>query len=145
MPDEVIDAVYFPTDGTLSLLATPQLEQRVEAATIGREGAADIPAAQGSRLAIHELIGQVPGEMIAVDVDVLRREASTPGRFQDLVHGYIQAFFSQAAYSAACNALHQADQRAARWLLMTHDRVDADQFELRHESLAVMLGCNAPR
>jgi hypothetical protein len=141
---KVIDAVYFPTDGTLSLLATPQLEQRVEAATIGREGAADIPAAQGSRFAIHELIGQVPGEMIAVDVDVLRREASTRGRFQDLVHGYIQAFFSQAAYSAACNALHQADQRAARWLLMTHDRVDADQFELRHEFLAVMLGVQRP-
>jgi Crp-like helix-turn-helix domain len=140
LPDEAIEAVYFPTDGTLSLLATPRLEQRVEAATIGREGAADIPAAQGSRLAIHELIGQVPGEMIAVDVDVLRREASTPGRFQDLVHGYIQAFFSQAA----CNALHQADQRAARWLLMTHDRVDSEEFELRQEFLAVMLGVQRP-
>ena len=144
MPDDVIDNVYFPTGGTLSLLATPELEQRVEAGTIGREGAADIFAAQGSRLAVHELIGQVPGEMIAIDADVVGREAGTPGRFQDLVHGYIQAFFSQAAYSAACNALHQSDQRAARWLLMTHDRVDSDDFELRHEFLAVMLGVQRP-
>jgi CRP-like cAMP-binding protein len=144
MPDEVIDNVYFPTGGTLSLLATPQLEQRVEAGTIGREGAADILAAQGSRLAVHELIGQVPGEMISIDADVVGHEAGTPGRFQDLVHGYVQAFFSQAAYSAACNALHQSDQRAARWLLATHDRVDSDEFELRHEFLAVMLGVQRP-
>jgi CRP-like cAMP-binding protein len=144
MPEDAISVVYFPTDGTLSLLATPDLEQAVEAATIGREGAADIFAALGSRTAIHELIGQVPGEMIAIDAEVVVREASSPGRFQDLAHGYIQAFFAQAAFSAACNALHHADQRAARWLLMTHDRVKGDDFELRQEFLAVMLGVQRP-
>jgi len=44
------------------------------------------------------------------------------------------------AQSVACNRLHTVDERCARWLLMTHDRVDGDQFELTHEFLAVMLG-----
>jgi CRP-like cAMP-binding protein len=42
--------------------------------------------------------------------------------------------------SAACNQLHTLDERCARWLLMTHDRVEGDQFELTHDFLALMLG-----
>lgn len=143
-PGTEISAVYFPTEGTLSLLAVPDDEHRVEAATIGREGAADVFAALGSRTAIHELIGEVPGEMIVIDVEAVVREASSPGRFQQLVHGYIQAFFAQAAYGAACNAVHQMNSRAARWLLTTHDRVGGDTFILKQQFLATMLGVQRP-
>jgi CRP-like cAMP-binding protein len=143
-PGAPIERVFFPTSGTLSLLATPDDGQRVEAATIGREGAGDVFAALGSRTAIHELIGQVPGEMIVLDAETVVEAASSPGAFQKLVFGYIQAFFAQTSYSVACNAVHHVDQRAARWLLMTHDRVDGDTFSLKQEFLALMLGVQRP-
>jgi CRP-like cAMP-binding protein len=143
-PEGTIESVFFPTQGTLSVLAVPEADRRVEAATVGREGAADVFAALGSRIAVHELIGQVPGEMIVIDADTVVREASSPGRFQDLIHGYIQAFFAQTAYAAACNAVHHIDNRAARWLLMTHDRMDEDTFLLKQEFLAIMLGVHRP-
>ena len=42
--------------------------------------------------------------------------------------------------SAACNALHSADERCARWLLTTRDRTGRNEFPLTQEFLAAMLG-----
>jgi len=59
----------------------------------------------------------------------------------DILRRYTQYLFNQTAQSLACNRMHSLDQRCARWLLMTHDRVNgADTFDLKHEFLAVMLG-----
>jgi CRP-like cAMP-binding protein len=46
--------------------------------------------------------------------------------------------------SIACNALHLVEERCARWLLMTHDRVGHDEFQLTHEFLSMMLGVRRP-
>jgi CRP-like cAMP-binding protein len=53
---------------------------------------------------------------------------------------YAHAFFNQVAQSAACNHFHSIDQRCCRWLLMTHDRMQSDEFLLTQEFLAMMLG-----
>jgi CRP-like cAMP-binding protein len=53
---------------------------------------------------------------------------------------YTQAFLTQVVQTAACNGAHLVEQRCARWLLMTHDRVDGDEFPLTHEFMAFMLG-----
>ena len=53
---------------------------------------------------------------------------------------YAHAFFNQVAQSAACNHFHSLEQRCCRWLLMTHDRMHADEFLLTQEFLAMMLG-----
>ena len=53
---------------------------------------------------------------------------------------YTQALMTQIAQAAACNRLHSVEQRCARWLLMSHDRVDGDRFELTQEFLGQMLG-----
>lgn len=143
-PGDEITTVPFPVEGTLSLVAEPDQDHRVEAASIGREGLGSVHAALGSRTASQRLFGQVPGEMITVDVETFARLAGQPGRLQRLVYGYIEATFTQAALSAACNALHHVNQRCARWLLMSHDRVDGDTFELRQEFLAYMLGVQRP-
>jgi CRP-like cAMP-binding protein len=57
-----------------------------------------------------------------------------------LVNRYAQAFLTQVAQGAACNRLHGLEQRCARWLLMTHDRVSGDEFPLKQQFLAEMLG-----
>jgi CRP-like cAMP-binding protein len=141
--DDVTEA-FFPTSGTLSILAEPDEDSIVEASSIGREGAADLFAALGALKSAHEMIGQVPGEVIAVDAKVLRDVALEPGRPQTLMFSYIQALFAQAAISVACIGKHQVDQRAARWLLQTHDRADGDSFLLKQEFLAFMLGTARP-
>ena len=57
-----------------------------------------------------------------------------------VMHHYVHAFFNQIAQSAACNHFHSLEQRCARWLLMTHDRMGSDAFMLTQEFLAMMLG-----
>jgi len=56
------------------------------------------------------------------------------------VHDYVQALFGQIAVAAACNRLHSTDQRVAKWLLMSHDRVDTDEFAVTHRFLSRVLG-----
>jgi CRP-like cAMP-binding protein len=57
---------------------------------------------------------------------------------------YTQATLTQISQSSVCNRAHSIDERCARWLLMTHDRVDGDRFELTQEFLAEMLGVRRP-
>jgi CRP-like cAMP-binding protein len=142
-PGDAIGYVAFPTSGTLSMLAQPDHAMPVEAATIGREGAASLHSALGSRTATQELVGQVDGEMITVGIERFAKQAQE-GQLQTLVYGYLEALVVQISLSAACNAVHHLNQRCARWLLQTHDRVDSDTFGLTQEYLGVMLGVQRP-
>jgi CRP-like cAMP-binding protein len=139
-----VKSAFFPTNGTLSILSEPDEETTVEASSVGFEGGADVFAALGALKAIHRLIGQVPGDVLVIDAKRLRQLAEKPGDPQALIFSYVQALYAQAAVSAACNAKHTVNQRAARWLLQTHDRVTADTFELKQEFLAYMLGVARP-
>ena len=142
-PGDTITYVPFPLIGTLSLVAQPD-DMPVEAATIGNEGAAKLPSALGSGTASQELIGQVAGEMIAVPIEVFTKHVQEEDRFRDLVYGYVEALVVQISLTAACNAVHHVNQRCARWLLQTHDRVVGDTFGLTQEYLGVMLGVQRP-
>jgi CRP-like cAMP-binding protein len=142
-PGDATGYVAFPTSGTLSMIAQPDGSMPVEAATIGREGAASLHSALGSRRATQELVCQIDGEMIIVGIERFTKQ-SQEGRFQDLVYGYLEALVVQISLSAACNAVHHLNQRCARWLLQTHDRVDSDTFGLTQEYLGIMLGVQRP-
>jgi len=139
-----VNAVFFPTSGTLSLLAEPDDDTIVEAATIGREGAGDVFVALGALRAAHRIIGQIEGTMFVIGHDALSECMSADERTKTLIFSYVQALYSQTALSAACNAKHHVDQRAARWLLQTHDRIDGDTFFLKQEFLAFMIGVTRP-
>jgi CRP-like cAMP-binding protein len=142
-PGDAIDYVPFPTSGTVSMIAQPDRGTPVEAATIGREGAGSLHSALGSRTATQELVGQVDGSMITIGIERFAKHAQE-GAFQDLMYGYLEALVVQISLSAACNAVHHLNQRCARWLLQTHDRVDSDTFGLTQEYLGVMLGVQRP-
>jgi CRP-like cAMP-binding protein len=142
-PGDRISYVPFPLSGTLSLIALPDDGVQVEAATIGNEGAAELPSALGSRTVSQEVVGQVSGEMFAIPLETFT-EHLQQDRFRDLVHGYIEALMVQISLTAACNAVHHLNQRCARWLLQTHDRVTGDTFGLTQEYLGIMLGAQRP-
>jgi CRP-like cAMP-binding protein len=144
-PGDQMTSVFFPTIGTLSLVAEPERNHRVEAATVGREGVVNVYAALGSREAGQQVIGQIGGEMIEVNIDTFAKVFDQPrSRLRDLVLGYVEALFAQASLNTACNALHHVNERCARWLLAAHDRVDTDSFVLKQEFLAIMLGVHRP-
>src|SRR4051794_27671751 len=109
-PGDQIRNVPFPIAGTLSMIAEPEETAHVEAATIGLEAAATIHSALGSRIAAQQLVSQVEGEMITLDVEDFRKWANE-GKFQDLVRGFRDAVIVQVSLTAACNAVHHLNQR----------------------------------
>jgi CRP-like cAMP-binding protein len=142
-PGDTIEEVSFPISGTMSLIADAG-DTYVEAATIGREGAADVFAAISSRVAPLTLIGQVRGEAVDVPIELFGNVYENGLTLGRLIQGYIEALFVQVSMSAACLAAHNVTPRCARWLLETHDRVDSDTFGLKQEFLAMMLGVHRP-
>jgi CRP-like cAMP-binding protein len=143
VPGDPIDTVIFPIRGTLSLIAETG-DGQVESATIGREGAADVFAALGSRVAAQALIAQIEGNAIETRLERFDKVYDSGPTARRLIHGYIEALFMQTATSAVCLAVHHLNERCARWLLQCHDRVDDDTFVLKQEFLALMLGVHRP-
>jgi CRP-like cAMP-binding protein len=100
--------------------------------------------ALGSETADHRAIVQVAGEALCMDASTFLRELKTSPKLQNLLMRYTVTLLNQVAQSAACNRVHTVDERCARWLLMTHDRVKSDTFALTQEFLAQMLGVHRP-
>ena len=137
---EPIDAAYFPDRGVISMVNTMADGTTIEVGTIGREGVAGLGLFLGvSSVAGHTFV-QVPGDGWKIEADTFRELLKTGGPLAARLGRYTQALFTQVAQSAACNRAHPVEQRCARWLLMTHDRVDGDEFALTQEFLAQMLG-----
>jgi CRP-like cAMP-binding protein len=136
-----VDRVVFPISGVCSLLTVAADERMVEVATIGSEGFVGLPVfLQATLMSSHRAIAQIPGEAILLDAAEFLEVSNAGGPFQAVLMRYTQALITQIAQAAACNRLHSVEQRCARWLLMTHDRVEGDCFELTQEFLSQMLG-----
>lgn len=143
---EPLRSVYFLNGGVASITTVLADGTMVEAATIGDEGMLGIEAfLSEDAVAAGETLIQVPDTDAAMmSVADFRATASAPGAFRELLGRYTQVVIAQMMQSSACNALHQVQQRCARWLLMTHDRMHERDFHLSHEFLAVMLGVQRP-
>ena len=139
-PDVPIAFVYFPETSVVSLTSVLRDGGTVEIGTSGREGMAGLPVFLGEDASTIRGFAQIPGTAIRIEAAAFARLASSSRPFHALLLRYTQAFLTQVAQTAACNGAHLLEQRCARWLLMTHDRVDGDEFPLTHEFLAFMLG-----
>jgi CRP-like cAMP-binding protein len=137
--------VHFTGRGICSITNAMEDGGMVEVATVGNEGFIGIGAALGDSIASGEAFVQVQGDPAQVmSLDAFQREMDRRGAFYDLVSRYTQAFVGLVMQSVACNGLHSAEERCCRWLLMTHDRVEHDEFALTHEFMAMMLGVRRP-
>jgi CRP-like cAMP-binding protein len=142
---EPIHEVYFPNDGVCSLTTVMRDGRMVEVATIGNEGLVGLSAIFGRETANSESLVQVPGtDAWALGVHDFRSELEQSTSLALVVNRYLQAFLVMVLQSTACNSLHSAEERCARWLLMTRDRVGSAEFPMTQELLAVMLGVRRP-
>jgi CRP-like cAMP-binding protein len=139
-PGGPVDAVYFPTDGVISLVTPLHTGTIVEVATIGNEGAVGVPVVQPLTSFAVRAITQVAGHGLRMETSVFADWVANSRPFRTLIDRYTQALFGQIAQAAACNRLHSSEERLSRWLLMSQDRVGSDQFMITQEFLAQMLG-----
>ena len=144
-PGDKLTEVFFTGRGICSITNKMEDGGVVEVATVGNEGFVGIGAALGDAIASGEAFVQVQGDPAQVmSVEMFQRELDRRGVFYDLISRYTQAFVGLVMQSVACNGLHSAEERCCRWLLMTHDRVQQNEFPLTHEYLAMMLGVRRP-
>jgi CRP-like cAMP-binding protein len=112
----------------------------IEVGTVGKEGMTGLPVFLGSDTTPGRAFAQVPGQAYRLPVAEFKELIRKPSRVTALLHRYTQALMVQISQGNACNRIHSNDERCARWLLQTHDRVGSDEFELKQEFLAQMLG-----
>ncbi len=135
-----ITHVHFIEAGMVSMLADVDADTAVEIAVVGREGFIGVPVFLGIDTTAIRAFSQIAGEALRLPSDVFVEQVTASPTLRHLVEAYTQSLFEQTAQTAACNRSHSIEKRCARWLLMTHDRVDGDRFQLTQEFLAQMLG-----
>jgi CRP-like cAMP-binding protein len=132
--------VYFPRTAVCSLLTPLADEAPVESATVGCEGMVGMHVVLGTLTTHTQGLAQIAGAAARVDAGRFRDWLATADGALPQLLRYAQVLLEQTAQSVACNRRHAMDERCARWLLATRDRVGGDTFLLTHEFLAAMLG-----
>jgi CRP-like cAMP-binding protein len=139
-PDEKIEYVHFPKRGIISVCAVMRDGSQVEVGVVGSEGMCGLPVLFGTDSVPLQSMVQIPDGAVRMKAEAFKLEiAHCPQLRQSLMH-YAQAFYIQAAQSAACNRLHPLDGRLARWMLLCQDRMQTDLLPLTHEVMSIMLG-----
>lgn len=142
--DGAVDALLFLESGMASMLATLGDGEQVEVGVVGREGAIGLPLVFGDDRSLVEAMVQQEGTALRIGAEALRAAMEESAALRSLLLRYALAFQAQITLTAACNARHAIEQRLARWLLIAHDRAEADEFPMTHEFLSLMLGVRRP-
>jgi CRP-like cAMP-binding protein len=139
--EEPAQNVYFLESGICSMVVTMKDGRTVETAIVGRENFVGIHAILDGGRAPHRAFMQVAGTGNKINAAILREHLNEPsGGLRRCLWRGIEALYIQTAQIAACNRVHEVEERLARWLLMCQDRVDGDHIPITHEFLATMLG-----
>src|ERR1700731_3940042 len=139
-----LEFAYFPNRGLISLVVVMKDGKTAEAGIVGNEGFTGTPATVGLNRSPHQAVVQITGDGFRIAVASLQNTLESAPRLQLMLSRYAVVRGMQVAQTAACNRLHDIEQRLARWLLMTQDRVDSESLPITHDFLATMLGTDRP-
>lgn len=139
-PNSPMFYVYFPLSSVASIVVLLEDGAVVEVATVGKEGMVGLPVFLGSDTMPTRTIIQMPGEALRMSSTTFKEAVRKFSPLRDIMQRYTQAMFMFVAQSTACNREHTIEQRCARWLLTSHDRVNTDKFPMTQEFLSQMLG-----
>ena len=136
--------LYFVEEGMASMTTTFKDGSQVEVGMFGYESVIGISALMGTKQSLNRVYTQIVGSGYRCAIETAHEEFARCGMFQRLTLRYVQAQLIQAMQSAACNAMHDLEQRLSRWLLICADRANRDQFKMSQEYLSHMLGVTRP-
>ena len=139
-PEGPIRDVYFPIDCLVSLLTAVDKRRTLEVGMVGNEGMVGMPMALGIGISAVRSLVQGSGTAMRMTAARFRAEFKNNMPLQRALFRYNHLLMAQISQTAACNRFHEAEPRLARWLLMTSDRLHADEFLLTQEFLSHMLG-----
>jgi CRP-like cAMP-binding protein len=139
-PGDPIRHVYFPASGIISLLAVVEDRATLEVGIIGREGMVGLPVFLGVKTSRNRAVVRGAGAALRMKATTYRKECDNGGSLPRLLRRYTHSLLTQVAQGAACNRFHPIDARLARWVLMTRDRMGADEIQLTQEFLSNLLG-----
>lgn len=137
---ERLDYVYFPTTSIISLLYLMEDGSSAEMGLAGNEGVVGIALFMGGGTMPNRAVVQSAGGAVRLKAKALQTEFALGSKFQHLLLRYTQALITQISQTAVCNRLHSVEQQLSRWLLLSHDRVEADELIMTQELIADMLG-----
>jgi CRP-like cAMP-binding protein len=139
-PEQSIEYVYFPNRGMVSQVVVTKDGRTVEVGVVGNEGFVGAGLAAGlSRSSVREII-QIAGDGFRMLGNALERILRSAPQTQMILNRHAGLQGMQVAQTAACNRLHDIQQRLARWLLMTQDRVSLGVLPITHDFIATMMG-----
>ena len=144
LPRKKIEHVYFLEAGIASIVATSERDVQVEVGIIGQEGMTGLSVIHLGDRTPYSSYMQVGGSGWRADSDDVRALMEDNGECRRIFLAFAQVFLIQTAETAVANARATVEERLARWLLMTRDRVGSDEIPLTHEFLALMMGARRP-
>ena len=139
-PGALVNHVYFPTSGIISLLADVDDGGMLEVGIVGREGMAGMPVFMGVKTSPNRALVQGAGSALRMKATTLTSMANNGSSLPRLLRRYSYSLWAQLSQSSVCSLYHPIDARLARWLLMTRDRMEANEFRITQEFLSSMLG-----
>jgi CRP-like cAMP-binding protein len=136
----LIDEVYFPQTGMISLLVSTSDGDVVETSSVGHEGAVGLQCGLGPRVSLTRAIVQIAGKFSVISASRFGLATQHSAALGELIFDYTETLWTEAQQNAACNAIHDGSSRLCRWLLQCADRIGSEQLLLKQEFLAEMLG-----
>lgn len=138
--NDEIRNVYFPISGIISLLTSVEDDSTLEVGLIGKEGMVGIALFLGVKTSNIRAIVQGNGNAMRMSAEDFISECKNGGSLPRILQRFLHSRLTQVSQSAACYRFHPIESRLARWLLMTSDRMDTDEFLITQEFLSNMLG-----
>lgn len=139
-PDDIVRHVYFLNSGIVSLLSAVGERSLLEVGIVGNEGFIGLPVFLGVKTSNNRAIVQGAGVALKMKTADFLAECKNGGALPRLLQRYTHLLLTQISQSAACNRFHPIEARLARWLLMTGDRMQSNEFQITQEFLSNMLG-----
>lgn len=137
--DDQLQQVYFPTNSIVSLLTDLEDGSGLEVGLVGSEGIVGVSAFLGGTETKVATV-QASGEALIMRAVQFQEAFRRGGALQKQLLRYTHALMTQISQSVVCNVRHPVEGRMARWLLMYHDRLNRDEFEMTQEFMSHMLG-----
>jgi len=135
-----IEFAYFPQSTIISVLARTEQGGSAETSIVGREGMIGSSSIHGIMTSFAECVVQVRGETVCVPASEIHRIGKDSESFRKIIALFDLSLLAQAQQSTACQALHQVESRAARWLLQCSKRLGSNDIRLTQDFFAQMLG-----